>query len=119
MRYLHPIVWAGTLQARIPCFSKGLRPPLANRQVPAGQAFRSSLKIEVSERVQALLGASHPYGRMRNPACPAFAGSEGKDLCRTKHSNLSRINTSKSVSKQTTLTIFRMNTYGKQGRGVP
>src|SRR6266852_7425557 len=28
-----------------------------------------------------------------------------------------RINTCKSVSKQTTLTIFRMNTYEKQGEG--
>ena len=30
-----------------------------------------------------------------------------------------RINTCKSVSKQTTLTPFRMNTYEKRGRGVP
>src|SRR5229473_960086 len=30
-----------------------------------------------------------------------------------------RINTSKSVSKQRTLSIFRMNTYEKQGRGWP
>src|SRR5258708_23940892 len=31
--------------------------------------------------------------------------------------NLFRINTCKSVSKQTTLTLFRMNTYEKQGGG--
>src|SRR6267143_3808421 len=30
-----------------------------------------------------------------------------------------RINTCKSVSKQRTLTSFRMNTYGKQGEGHP
>ncbi len=30
-----------------------------------------------------------------------------------------RINTCKSVSKQRTLTIFRMNTYEKQGEGYP
>ena len=39
----------------------------------------------------------------------------------TRHSPLDltpfRINTCKSVSKQTTLTIFRMNTYKKQGEG--
>ena len=30
-----------------------------------------------------------------------------------------RINTCKSVSKQTTLTTFRINTYEKPGEGVP
>src|SRR5713101_5826428 len=37
----------------------------------------------------------------------------------TTHSPLTtfRINTCKSVSKQRTLTIFRMNTYAKQGEG--
>ena len=37
----------------------------------------------------------------------------------TTHSPLTtfRINTCKSVSKQSTLTIFRMNTYAKQGEG--
>jgi hypothetical protein len=30
-----------------------------------------------------------------------------------------RINTCKSVSKQTTLTIFRINTYAKPGEGGP
>src|SRR6266404_425042 len=33
------------------------------------------------------------------------------------HLSTCRINTSKSVSKQTTLSSFRMNTYEKQGRG--
>src|SRR5712672_3709006 len=33
------------------------------------------------------------------------------------HSKSFRMNTSKSVSKQTTLTPFRMNTYEKQGEG--
>src|SRR5713226_8014154 len=33
--------------------------------------------------------------------------------------NLFRINTSKSVSKQRTLTAFRMNTYEKEGEGGP
>ena len=35
------------------------------------------------------------------------------------HLNPFRINTSKSVSKQMTLTAFRMNTYEKQGEGGP
>src|SRR5258708_21777537 len=41
----------------------------------------------------------------------------------TRHSPLAltpfRINTCKSVSKQRTLTTFRMNTYAKQGEGGP
>src|SRR5258707_13002883 len=37
----------------------------------------------------------------------------------TTHLSTCRINTSKSVSKQTTLSSFRMNTYEKQGRGWP
>jgi hypothetical protein len=41
----------------------------------------------------------------------------------TRHSPLAltpfRMNTCKSVSKQSTLTIFRMNTYKKQGEGGP
>ena len=42
-------------------------------------------------------------------------------LCRCKinlGANLFRINTCKSVSKQTTLTTFRINTYEKPGGGV-
>src|SRR5258708_25956975 len=37
--------------------------------------------------------------------------------CRTRVTYSFRINTCKSVSKQTTLTPFRMNTYEKQGEG--
>jgi hypothetical protein len=33
--------------------------------------------------------------------------------------NTFRMNTCKSVSKQSTLTIFRMNIYAKRGEGVP
>ncbi len=36
-----------------------------------------------------------------------------------RHLSPFRMNTSKSVSKQRTLSIFRMNTYEKQGRGWP
>ena len=35
------------------------------------------------------------------------------------HRNVFRINTYKSLSKQTTLTLFRINTYEKQGGGAP
>jgi hypothetical protein len=55
------------------------------------------------------------------PACPGPAGEPRSAAVQPPQPNLcrnpSRINTCKSITKQTTLTIFRMNTYEKQGVG--
>jgi hypothetical protein len=50
------------------------------------------------------------------PSKPAKPAPDFHNHFRTPKSF--KINTSKSLSKQTTLTLFAINTYGKQGGGV-
>jgi len=66
------------------------------------------------------------YGRLRPevsrghvPVSAALLDAENAPLLDNLAATVTafRINTSKSVSKQTTLTSFRMNTYEKTGRG--
>src|SRR5216683_967758 len=83
--------------------------------IPDGFAGRSDVQT-----LRRSGGSSHVF------ACPPIAYRRSVTLLESTLEKVPhkpglttfRINTCKSVSKQRTLTIFRMNTYEKQGEGV-
>jgi len=102
------------------CFSRN---PFIFRNicVAGGVAAGLSSILSSLRHVSALCGSalsfsfpfSFPLSRKKPADRHANSSSYGAPI------NTFRMNTCKSVSKQRTLTIFRMNTYAKRGRGVP
>ena len=95
------------------------------------QVFQSKLPTTSGAEIPTSSGRSyvqmhslHPewvYGKFGRPNAdvPSPLESALEKPVKKTHLSTFRMNTSKSVSKQRTLTCFRMNTYVKQGRGWP
>src|SRR5260370_38300218 len=113
---------------KIPSPQLLLFPPLANRDARNSFRFRSYANCRVTSFKPKAFSLFEPFpsGPSNLPtfflsdllsATPSQSPPRSAQFC--WYLSSFRMNTSKSVSKQMTVTTFRMNTYEKQGEGSP